>query len=160
MSVLHLRRHRLSITEDECRDEEIAKEVMAQRSVQPHAAARADRESSVPRAQHFRFPRLADQTSVDKSDTTMDQISLPEAESIVADLGALHERRFRLIAPGSVLEEDDTVDDIDPNSWRISGLDFDTSTYNVVFGGITDDPIQVGKDELLRLLTASQLVQM
>ena len=88
------------------------------------------------------------------------RISLLEAEGIAADLGALHKKQFRIIASECVVDEDEAVDGIDPNSWRISGLDFDTSTYNIVFGNTPNHPIEVHKDELFCLLMDSQLVQM
>lgn len=150
----------LLITEDERRHEEIAKEVIAQRSVRPNTAAPVNHESPVTHAQHFGLPRLADLNNVNSIGAVANRISLPEAEGIVADLGALREKRFRIIAPEGIVDEDEAVDEIDPNSWRISGLDFDTSTYNIVFGNIPNHPIQVHKDELFCLLMDSQLVQM
>ena len=147
------------ITENEHRHEEIAKEVIAQRSIQPNAAAPVNHESPVTHAQHG-LPRLVDLNSTNSTGAIVNRISLPEAEDIAADLGALREKRFRIIAPEGVVDEDEAVDEVDPNSWRISGLDFDTSTYNIVFGNIPNHPIQVHKDELFRLLMDSQLVQM
>ena len=147
----------MSITEDECRHEEKAKEVIAQRSVQTNAAPPANRESPVSNPQHFGLPHIGDQNTIN---TVANRISLPEAEGIVADIGVLHLKRFRVIAPEGVVDEDEAVDEIDPNCWRISGLDFDMSMYSVVFGNVPNHPIQVHKDELFGLLMDSQLVQM
>jgi hypothetical protein len=118
---------------DEYRHEEIAKEVIAP----------VNHESPVTHAQHFGLPRLAHMDSANSINTVANRISLPEAEGIAADLGTLHEKRFRIIAPEGVADEDEAVDEIDPNSWRISGLDFDVSMYNIVFGNIPNHPIKM-----------------